>query len=393
LPSDDLLNSGSRRNPDVASTPDSLDRGRSGANHLVDPGVGASSSAGSKAFGATVHAPRRLRSRGALGVLLSAALVGSAVFASPSATAAPEPTVGQVQRKIERLRDQAEKASEAFNETREELKSVNVRLKAARTKLARQRTELGKAKAKVGQLASETYRRGQLSALDLMLGDDPDSALAQAGYLPSLGERQTSAMNRLQDGEKKLAATEAEIKQQLAKVQAGRARLQKTRATVKKRLKQADAQLRTMTVSERAAFRGSGGGLPAGEAGAFCKDKVADAPSSAAKAAISFGCAQIGDPYLWAAAGPDRWDCSGFTMKAYAAGGVSLPHSSRLQAGYGTSVSSSSLLAGDLVFFHNPISHVGIYLGGGMMVHAPSSGSVVQVSGMYASPTTAVRLG
>ncbi len=328
-------------------------------------------------------------------MLISAALVGSAVFTAPTATAVPKPTVREVQRKVEKLRDAAEKASEQFNDTREELKSINVRLKAARVKLTRQQASLGKAKAKVGQLASETYRRGQLSTLDLMLGDDPDNALAQAGYLPSLGERQARAMNQLAAGEKELAAIEAEIKAQQTKAEASKKRLAATRATVKKRLRQADAQLQTLTASQRGGLNraGQSDGIPAGAGNGFCTGRGAGAPSSAAKAAIAFACNQLGESYYWAAAGPDSWDCSGLTMAAYASAGVSLPHSSRLQAGYGTSVSTSAMLPGDLVFFHSPISHVGIYLGGGLMVHAPSSGSVVRVAEMYATPSAAVRLG
>ncbi len=133
--------------------------------------------------------------------------------------------------------------------------------------------------------------------------------------------------------------------------------------------------------------------MPAGAGSAFCAGKAAGAPSAAAKAAIAFACDQIGEAYVWAAAGPNTWDCSGLTMAAFAAGGVSLPHSSRLQAGYGTSVSSSSIMPGDLVFFNSPISHVGIALGGGLMVHAPHTGSVVKVASMYKAPSAVVRLG
>jgi cell wall-associated NlpC family hydrolase len=325
--------------------------------------------------------------------LLSIALIGSAVLATSSATAAPKPTLAEVKRTVERLNEEAEKASEQYNDTREELKSINVRLKAAHVNVARQEVELAKAKQKVGQLASETYRRGELSTLNLVLGDDPDSALAQAGYLPSLGERQAASMNRLKDSADKLTATEDLIKAQRTKAQEAKAKLQKTKATVKKRLRQANAQLATLTATQRISVGSSAGDLPTGAGKAVCDGKAVSAPSGAARAAISFACNQLGDPYYWAADGPDSWDCSGLTMKAYAAAGISLPHSSRLQAGYGTSVSNSSLLAGDLVFFNSPISHVGIYLGDGMMVHAPHSGTVVKVASMYATPSAAVRLG
>ena len=92
--------------------------------------------------------------------------------------------------------------------------------------------------------------------------------------------------------------------------------------------------------------------------------------------------AQRGDPYVWAAAGPDAFDCSGLTQYAYAAAGVSLPHSSSMQSQMGTSVSRSELQPGDLVFFYSPVSHVGMYIGNGQMVHASTSGKPVQVASL-----------
>ena len=86
--------------------------------------------------------------------------------------------------------------------------------------------------------------------------------------------------------------------------------------------------------------------------------------------------AQIGDNYVFGATGMSSWDCSGLTMRAYASVGVSLPHSSRAQYSSGRHISYSNLQPGDLVFFYSPIHHVGIYIGGGMIVHAanPSEG-------------------
>jgi peptidoglycan DL-endopeptidase CwlO len=103
-------------------------------------------------------------------------------------------------------------------------------------------------------------------------------------------------------------------------------------------------------------------------------------PPGAAGAAISTALAQVGDRYEHAAMGPDAFDCSGLTAYAYAAAGISLPHSSRAQSELGTQVSRAELEAGDLVFFYTPISHVGLYIGGGMMVHARTYGSPVAVT-------------
>ena len=97
---------------------------------------------------------------------------------------------------------------------------------------------------------------------------------------------------------------------------------------------------------------------------------------------------------MYGAAGPDAWDCSGLTMAAWAAAGVSLPHSSSMQYGSGTPVSTSALLPGDLVFYYSPISHVGLYIGNGQIVHAPNSGSSVYVTSMSSMPIAgAVRPG
>lgn len=105
----------------------------------------------------------------------------------------------------------------------------------------------------------------------------------------------------------------------------------------------------------------------------------APAPTARAQVAVDTALAQLGDPYVWAGAGPDAFDCSGLTQYAYAAAGIQLPHSSSMQSTVGSPVAYSDLQPGDLVFFYNPVSHVGMYIGNGQIVHAPTSGSVVQV--------------
>jgi peptidoglycan DL-endopeptidase CwlO len=106
------------------------------------------------------------------------------------------------------------------------------------------------------------------------------------------------------------------------------------------------------------------------------------APSGGAAAAIAFAEDQIGEPYQWGAAGPGRWDCSGLTMKAWAAGGISLPHYSVGQYTASTPISRSDLRPGDLVFWGSSgspssIYHVALYVGGGMIIHAPRTGQDV----------------
>jgi cell wall-associated NlpC family hydrolase len=118
----------------------------------------------------------------------------------------------------------------------------------------------------------------------------------------------------------------------------------------------------------------------------------AGAPGSAAQSAVDFALAQQGEAYVWGATGPDTWDCSGLVLQAYAAAGISLPRVSADQAQAGVAVSRDQLQPGDLVAFYSPVSHIGIYIGNGQIVHAPTSGDVVKITDIDAfGSITAMR--
>jgi cell wall-associated NlpC family hydrolase len=110
------------------------------------------------------------------------------------------------------------------------------------------------------------------------------------------------------------------------------------------------------------------------------------APTRAAQIAVDTALAQVGDPYVWGAAGPDAFDCSGLTEYAYAAAGISLPHSSSMQSTMGTPVAYSDLQPGDLVFFYTPVSHVAMYIGNGQIVQASTYGQPVAVTELSYMP-------
>lgn len=108
--------------------------------------------------------------------------------------------------------------------------------------------------------------------------------------------------------------------------------------------------------------------------------------SSKAEKVLAFARAQIGKPYVWGATGPSSYDCSGLTQAAWKAAGVGLPRTTWDQVKVGTRVSTANLRPGDLVFFYDDISHVGIYKGGGMMIHAPKPGANVREESIYYMP-------
>jgi cell wall-associated NlpC family hydrolase len=337
-----------------------------------------------------------------------AGVVTSLLIGTPFAGAAPKLTLAQVEAKVNQLRHQAEQSTEQYNDTNEKLKSLHVRVAAAQARLVQQQAEVAKLKASLGKLAAELYRKGELSDLQVFLSDDPEAMLAQMGVVSSVSDRRDALLKRLEEGRAQLAADTAAVKRQEQAVAAAQAQLAAKRKEITATLDAAEAQLSGLKASERAELKRLSDERDAkavreaeqttedepitGGTSLSCDGTSVTAPSARVAKVIRYACAQIGEPYVWAADGPGSWDCSGLTMMAWRQADVSLPHSSRQQAGYGTRVSKSKLRPGDLVFFYSPISHVGIYLGHGVMVHAPSSGHDVTVAPLISSYAAGVRL-
>ncbi len=140
----------------------------------------------------------------------------------------------------------------------------------------------------------------------------------------------------------------------------------------------------------------------AGTTLAGLQQKAAEAREKAAAAkmaklggpVLAYAKSQVGKAYVYGAAGPGAFDCSGLTMMAWKQSGVSLPHSSSAQYASGRHISESELQPGDLVFYYSPISHVGLYIGNGQIVNALNPGSGVRISGLHDMPYSgAVRPG
>ena len=332
------------------------------------------------------------------GLLSVVAVLASVVLVAPQASAAP--SVTDVQRRVEQLNHQAEQASERYNTTREQLTSTKLRLAAAQIRLKQQVGLVKQTKVSVGRLAVQSYKQGPLGAVSVLFADDPEAYLASAGLTSTLQQRQVNAMLRLSSAQKRLTEAASNADRQRAEMAKAAASLEADRVEVLKLLRLSQDELSQLKASERLAVQrvsrggsgGSGGGRQSVASGTSCSQAGVVAPDARVKKVLDFACAQLGDPYQWAAEGPGSWDCSGLTMMAWREAGVSIPHSSRLQSGYGTRVSVSSLRAGDLVFYHSPISHVSLALGNGLMLDAPQTGDFVGIHPLRDGITAAVRL-
>jgi cell wall-associated NlpC family hydrolase len=187
-------------------------------------------------------------------------------------------------------------------------------------------------------------------------------------------------LRKFEAAEQRLIATTLTVNDKLALVKAAQKRFARNSALAISKLAAAEKILAKLKKADRARLAAlKAAEEDADQASSKAYASKAGSVSGRAGIAIKYALKQIGDRYVFGAAGMITWDCSGLTMRAYQSAGVSLPHSSAAQSRYGRSVSYRSAKPGDLLFYGRPISHVAIYLGGGKMVHAPRSGSRVKV--------------
>jgi len=340
--------------------------------------------------------PRRL-------TLIVVAALAAGAWVQPVAGAVARPTVDQVRHQVDDLHDQAETATEKYNDTREKIAGLQLQVSAAQLKVTEQQKAVDQARHDLSSVAVDTYKAGDLATLSLFFDDDPDKYLAADGLFLSLGDRRVAAVDAVKRQRQAYLGALTDVQEQQQRLQQAMTDLQTTRSQVLAKLADATALLGQLTDTERqqlgqqraGADRTSLAdlGVAVPKSGHLtCADVPISIPAGKAGAVVKFACAQVGDPYQWGADGPSRFDCSGLTMEAWKQAGVSLPHNAAAQAAEGTRVSRSQLQPGDLVFFHSPISHVAIYIGNGLMLHAPQTGDVVKIVPLRADMVTAVRL-
>jgi cell wall-associated NlpC family hydrolase len=329
----------------------------------------------------------RLRSRSGLLVALCATASLALVSVPSSGTAAPRPDLKEAERQVEALYHKAEQATERYNDARITLKQAERSFSQAQRRSASQQSRVSELQRSVGAFAAESYRNGGIDqTLQLVFADDPQDFIDRAASLDALSTRQARALRGVVEARRELRANQVLAAQQLAIVEQQRRALAGEKAEVERNLRAAQAVLNRLEAKSRARLsaRASRDDGPR-------EDLLANLPlpnSARAAKAIGFALRQIGDRYVWAADGPDGFDCSGLTMAAWRAAGVSLPHSSRQQYATGRKVPRGQLAPGDLVYFYSPISHVGIYLGDGKMVHAPNPGRRVEIAPIDRMPYT-----
>ncbi|MFD4875084.1 C40 family peptidase [Streptomyces sp. NPDC058420] len=291
---------------------------------------------------------------------------------------AGNPGLGEVEKKVDDLYRRAESATEKYNAAREWAARPRKRVDSLLDDVTERAQRPNSPREWLGSFAAAQYRTG-VSA--------PDASAFQLADIPPDYFEQTQLMSRL--AMRRRDAGDAYATGQPATGSLGapgdtHSDLGTAKATVQRKLSIARELLSQLTAQKQQ------------QEAATRADTAKGIPSDASYAtkgakAVAFARAQVGKPYVWGATGPGSYDCSGLTQAAWKATGVTLPRATTAQADAGTTVPLADAQPGDLVFFHDDISHVGVYAGDGMMIHAPRPGTYVREEPVHHDATAIIH--
>ncbi|MQY02494.1 C40 family peptidase [Actinomadura macrotermitis] len=290
----------------------------------------------------------------------------TAPLAAPQAQAKPKPSAAEVRKKLDRLNEQVDQLVEKYNQANENLKAARRKLDAAKKASQAEQATFEEQRKKIAELAATAYKNGDTGGVPGFIGTgDPQAVLDQSAIFSHLSSNRdgqlaqfVAAAQRLRREQAQAQAAFDEVNGKAKELKGKKAELDKSVNVQKKLL----AKLGEKTPTTR-----KGGGTYNGPA------------SGSARKALDFAYAQLGKPYVYGATGPNSYDCSGLTMRAWEAAGVSITRTTNTQWAATRHIDKSDLQPGDLVFFSN-LGHVGMYVGGGKMIHAPHTGDVVKIS-------------
>ncbi|MGW7668301.1 NlpC/P60 family protein [Streptomyces sp. NPDC054775] len=350
-------------------------------------------------------------------VLATAALTSVALL-SQTANAAPspdrKPSVEEVEKKVDDLYRQAESATDKYNAAKEKSTEQRKRVDTLLDDVAQRTQKLNEAREQLGSYAAAQYRTGAAApdTATFLLADTPQDYFDQTQLMNRLTGRQketvddyftdrsatmkkrqeaTESLQTLTESQEALKSSKTEIQKKLGTARELLSRLtaeEKARLAAIEKKKQEEARRQAEELArqqeaarqKQAAQESSSSTTTGGSSGSSTT-----APTNGTKAekVLAYARAQVGKPYVWGATGPDSYDCSGLTQAAWKAAGVSLPRTTYDQVDAGTTVPLADAQPGDLIFFYDDISHVGIYIGDGMMIHAPKPGAYVREESIY----------
>ncbi|MFF0026463.1 NlpC/P60 family protein [Streptomyces sp. NPDC004082] len=321
--------------------------------------------------------------RGAAGAAVCVLSAAAAALGAVPALAEPEEDTRST---VDRLYEQAEQATEAYNKADERADTLREQVSTAQDEIARRQERINTMRDALGSLAGAQYRSGGMDpSLALLFSDDPDDYLDKAAVLDRIGVHQAGELKELQTAMRDLAQRRDEASDKLAELERSRAAVARHKKTVERKLAKARELLNSLPYAERAAYdrasRSGRAGVP---------DPGAAPASGRAAAAVAAARSALGRPYVWGANGPGGFDCSGLMQWSYAQAGVGLPRTSQAQRYAGRQVPLSQAQPGDLVAYRSDASHIAMYMGNGQVIHAPYPGAPVRYDPVGMMPVSSV---
>jgi peptidoglycan DL-endopeptidase CwlO len=325
-------------------------------------------------------------------VLSAAAAATAALSGGAAQFAAADPAGGgDSASRIDDLYQQAEQATQAYDAAQERTQRLRAELATLQDRAAHGQQRVNELRDDVGVLAATQYRNGGIApSLDLLLSDDPAGYLDRLSTLERISGRQAGELRELQSAERALQQQREQAAGKLTELDRAGTRLQQRKHDVQRALASAQRLLGALPAAERAHYL-PGAGERASRDRVVLPD-IPDLPAPTGRAALALAAARrvLGAPYVWGATGPNAFDCSGLMLYAYRQAGVELPRTSQEQMDAGPRVPLDQARPGDLVIYRGDASHVAMYAGGGMVIHAPYPGARVRYDPVDMMPVTAV---
>ena len=290
---------------------------------------------------------------------------------SQAQTVSSQPSLKDLVAEATQLSNEVDSLGQQYDSLKIQLGHANSEVKIANQAAARAEAAMAGSQKAVAQLAAMGYMNGGMDpTLQMLTSGNPDLFLSQASTVKQLNDEAGMRLSTLQ--REQLAAERAQTtaKEEIATADELQSQINGKVKTINAKL----AVLHSSAMAQAMAVFSKTGSYP---------DIVLPEATNVGTTALRAALTQRGKPYVWGAAGPDSYDCSGLVMWAFAQEGISLPHYTGDQWNSGMHVSRADLEPGDLVFFFADISHVGLYIGNGLMVDAPSTGQVVQVQPVF----------
>lgn len=304
-----------------------------------------------------------------------AGVAAGSVLLMQSGSAQAE-TLQQAQNDYNQKMQQSEAATEAYDAATAQAATLQKKVDSLQAQISTDSAQMASLQRTMGLQAAQQYESGGMSdSLQLVLDSSPETYLNQALTNNEVAQREAQLLKTLSADKAQIAEDQKLAQQALAQQQAQVTLAQQKKSAAVSAADQAKQLLDSLTAQQRASIQKAQSGVSSSSV-----NITQVAPDARAATAVNYAKSKLGDAYVYAAAGPDTFDCSGLTMEAWAAAGVSLDHNAAAQYDELPHVSTSALEPGDLLFYDygQGITHVAIYVGNGMAIHAPHPGTDVQ---------------